>query len=337
MAAGYILVRDEARPIADECVRCPSGSYSTEKATYPDARSPGALFVSDSSAALSLCVDCNWLKSSCAGGADVTPAAGYWRPPNQNGTKRRATGISGSSGNQTLEVELITCNPAERCLEGGTCVKGMRGPVCGLCEDDFAMGSKELCIPCPKSKSMAFQIGGVAVSFFVFCVAYYLILLRPLLSEDSQPDDDDKGNPMDTRAMRACYGAGLWNWCMSIGSVKLALGPFRYVYKRLVELLVWIVASFLKNSGAEIIKVLISFMQVSGSFLSSYSIKVGVWHGGTISRYCRCDVRERIYASCAARVQPRTTRSCPWTDARAHTHTHTHTHTHSGHPQSRVC
>ena len=40
--------------------------------------------------------------------------------------------------------ELITCVPAERCLKGGKCVKGMHGPVCGLCDKDHVMGSKDL-------------------------------------------------------------------------------------------------------------------------------------------------------------------------------------------------
>ena len=59
VTARYILVRDEARPSADECVRCPSGSYSTEKATYPTNMSNGSASVSNSSVVRSLCVDCS--------------------------------------------------------------------------------------------------------------------------------------------------------------------------------------------------------------------------------------------------------------------------------------
>ena len=72
-------------------------------------------------------------------------------------------------------------------LKGGKCVKGMHGPVCVLCDKDYAMGSKDLCIPCPESMSMAFQSGSAVVSVFTFCVACYLVLLQPLVSGDNQP------------------------------------------------------------------------------------------------------------------------------------------------------
>ncbi len=263
VTAGYILVRDEARPSADECVRCPSGSYSTEKATYPTSA-----FVRDSSVVRSRCVDCNFLKSECAGGADVTPIAGFWRPPNQSSLVRRANGATGT----LTTVELITCVPAERCLKGGKCVKGMHGPVCGLCDKNYAMGSKDLCIPCPESLSMALQIGGAVVVIFIFCVAYYLVLLRPLFSGDNKPGGKDKIN---REASALSYsGAGLWSWCMTQPCLKVVFKPFRILFKKMLEYLLFFIAGFLKNSGSEIVKVVISFMQVSGTFLSSYSIKV---------------------------------------------------------------
>jgi len=272
VTAGYILVRDEARPSADECVRCPSGSYSTEKATYPTTMSNGTASVSDSSLVRSLCVDCNFLKSECAGGADVTPIEGFWLPPNQSSSVRRANGATGTGGTLST-VELITCVPAERCLKGGKCVKGMHGPVCGLCDKDYAMGSKDLCIPCPESMSMAFQIGGAVVSVFIFCVAYYLVLLRPFFSGDNKPDGKDKIKREASALSNS--GMGLWTWCMTQPSLKVVFKPFRILYKKVLEYVLFFVAGFLKNSGSEIVKVVISFMQVSGTFVSNYSIKVG--------------------------------------------------------------
>jgi hypothetical protein len=61
VTARYILVRDEARPSADECVRCPSGSYSTEKATYPTNMSNGSASLS---AIPALCDPFAWIATS---------------------------------------------------------------------------------------------------------------------------------------------------------------------------------------------------------------------------------------------------------------------------------
>ena len=271
--AGYILVRDEAIPEADECVKCPRGSYSVLEARYPNAGdpSPGKLVVPTASSAVSLCVPCNLRKSSCAGGADVSPKKGYWRPSVTKFHDRRQTAQS-----DTAEVELIPCIPASRCLGGGNCAEGMYGPVCGLCQDGFAMGSDDLCIACPKSKSVSFRIGIGVVGSFIFFTFYYTIVLRPFFKDDS--DSDPEGSESQScqilpRSMSAfCEASGI-DRLLKLHGVQLILRPLRYVLKKMWERSIFAVSSFLQNSGAEVIKVIISFLQVSGTFLSNYSIK----------------------------------------------------------------
>ena len=111
------------------------------------------------------------------------------------------------------------------------------------------------------------------VSVFTFCVACYLVLLRPLFSGDNQPGGQDKIKREASALSNS--GTGLWNWCMTQPSLKVVFKPFRILYKRVLEYVLFFVAGFLKNSGSEIIQVVISFMQVSGTFVSNYSIKVG--------------------------------------------------------------
>ena len=276
---GYILVRNEDRPETDECVLCPRGKYSTQPSFYPREGTPGARYVTDSSLALSFCIECNWIKSTCAGGSDVTPKAGFWYPAahmNSTNSRRQAT----ESLNESLQVELIACNPAERCLRGGVCAAGMHGPVCGVCKDGFAMGSKDLCIACPKSKRLTMQIVGVTVLVGLFCVAYYFILLQPLL----RADDDQVDKPQSISPLWHYLGRKIsviaeimrLEAFMELSVMKVVARFFSAVFERIHDFMVFCAASFLKNNGSEMVKVIISFMQVSGSFLSGYPIK---WPG----------------------------------------------------------
>jgi hypothetical protein len=115
--AGYILVRDHDQPESDECVQCPAGKYSTKKATYSEFGDVlHTLVVTRASLALSLCQECNWLRSKCSGGDDVTPIRGFWRAPLANVSGRRQLGPSSSldtsNSSEDLaatKVELFPC------------------------------------------------------------------------------------------------------------------------------------------------------------------------------------------------------------------------------------
>jgi hypothetical protein len=99
------------------------------------------------------------------------------------------------------------------------------------------------------------QCCGAVVSVFTFCVAYYLVLLRPLFSGGNPPGG--KGKIKREAAALSNSGTGLWNRCMTQPSLKVVFKPFRILYKRVLEYVLFFVAGFLKNSGSEIVKVVI--------------------------------------------------------------------------------
>ena len=80
------------------------------------------------------------------------------------------------------------------------------------------------------------------VSVFTFCVACYLVLLRPLFSGDNKPDGKDKIKREASALSNS--GMGLWTWCMTQPSLKVVFKPFRILYTRVLEyVLFWLRAS----------------------------------------------------------------------------------------------
>ena len=92
---GYVLVRNEARPVADQCVACPSGKYLASNSSA----AAGRLVVLDAATAPGLCLDCV-VGATCLGGADVVAAPGYFvvSYPVTVATERRA-----SAGQEALK------------------------------------------------------------------------------------------------------------------------------------------------------------------------------------------------------------------------------------------
>jgi hypothetical protein len=231
------------------------------------------LNVSAASVATSLCVECNFRKSTCLGGSHISPRPGYWTMT-VNATGRRDFDSSVSAGgesasNQGSIVSIVPCDPAKRCLEGGKCAKGMQGPICGLCQERYGMQSGGLCIPCPKTLSAVYQIAGGILVFSVFCIAYYYSLLQPLFQDENAPETGQERGQSVFRCMSAAYEALNLQWFLNLPVVKVLLMPFEFIREQLVLLF----AAYLRNSGPEVIKVMISFMQVAGTFLSDYSVK----------------------------------------------------------------
>ena len=155
----------------------------------------------------------------------------------------------------------------------------MGGVLCGVCQPDWAMSSSGLCLKCPEDTE-GLQLGLALVALLFFLLGYYLFVMRPLLVRDTSEEEEGTTTSAGGNDWLSC-ARGLSMMAESTGLMRVAnsrmgpilAAPFVIVARWVEEKLVYLLASFLKNSGAEVFKVLISFAQVSGSFMSNYSIK----------------------------------------------------------------
>ena len=101
--AGYVLVRDEARPAADECVACPASKYLVGNSSA----AAGRLVVTSAAAAPGLCLECV-AGAVCRGGAEVVAQAGYWvaADPAAIAAERRA-GVPGQQQLTALQCAQL--------------------------------------------------------------------------------------------------------------------------------------------------------------------------------------------------------------------------------------
>jgi len=158
------------------------------------------------------------------------------------------------------------------------CAEGMGGALCGICEPTWVMSSTDFCVQCPKDVA-GLQFGVALVLVTAFLLLYYVFVLRPLLVDSTR--EEGEGATTTTRtggraSFAECVRGASWlaeatglKRVINSRMGQMLAAPFIGVYERIVLL----VAAFLNNSGAEVLKVLISFAQVSGSFLRNYSIK----------------------------------------------------------------
>ena len=161
------------------------------------------------------------------------------------------------------------------------CTEGMGGVLCGICKPNWAMSSSGLCLQCPEDVA-AFQISLGLVAALIFLLVYCLFVLRPFFVDEARQQQEEETSTTSTggserhlcvRGVASMFEATGLMRVVNSRMAQMLAAPFVFVVRKIEEQLVFLLAAFLKNSGAEVFKVLISFAQVSGSFLSNYSIK----------------------------------------------------------------
>ena len=235
---GFIMVRDDSEngrmAFLDACVECQPSTYSLVGArivssdhcvwtgetdqpykcqdtnllrivAFDDETSFGA-WTSSPALALQLCISCP-VGADCPGGSSVIPQLGFWRDQILTGNVSRRT-----LENLSIVATILQCPPGA-CLQNGTCVDGRTGPICGICEDGWAMASNK-CLQCPTDKQaydaekIAIAVGGsIAVLAILFVFS-----LKPLFEQDDssnatpnedQDSDSDSGDDGDFPSVSA--------------------------------------------------------------------------------------------------------------------------------------
>ena len=153
--------------VVNQCVECPSGSYS---------------FSTNQAAQ---CTPCPPNTDSCSG-ATINVSPGYWRPsvysnvflqcPFPNG----CIGGNGSSNNNNMAGSQTTRNRRLTDVDGKNngCAVGYEGPLCGVCSSGFFLnlGSKE-CQPC-RGNGPGQIASLVLVPFFLLVFAFSTVLVK---------------------------------------------------------------------------------------------------------------------------------------------------------------
>jgi hypothetical protein len=133
------------------------------------------------------------------------------------------------------------------------------------------MDSTSTCIDCGQEKVTAIRTSIGIVVLALFCGLYYkccladLVQGEPLLEQSREDTDQTRGCLRSAAAAVACL--------MNVKAVQLCSRPFRYLARKFAALIIFILSRFLQHHGTEIIKILISFAQVSGTFATKYSVQ----------------------------------------------------------------
>lgn len=159
---GFVLVRQDADAIFDECLPCPAFTYALVEATWDpkvcialvqflrrgvvsgtdsEARAavlPQVLVAASADRAVSLCHDCHF-GATCEGENKVTTRENFWRLP-QDWQARRADGDGEERASASPVLDIYEC-PKHACKVGGVCSEGRdpASPVCGSCMEGYAL------------------------------------------------------------------------------------------------------------------------------------------------------------------------------------------------------
>ena len=141
------------------------------------------------------------------------------------------------------------------------------------------MDSTSTCIPCGKGKVTAIRSVMGLVFLAMFLALYYNFCLKDLLQSDTLSEQADDTDQHDNTYFRsaASLAASASAHLIQFKVVQLCVRPFQYLVRKVTGFFIVILSWFLNNHGSEILKILISFGQVSGTFATNYSIQ---WPSG---------------------------------------------------------
>eukprot|EP00960_Hanusia_phi_P001713 49571-Hanusia_phi.AAC.2 len=155
--AGYYPIRDNSKPVKDDCVPCIFGTYSLS-----------SISVGQSAA----CIPCP--KSvACLGGMDLRAKPGYFIVLRQ----RSSEGRTGTRSELTL-VPYRCITPA--CLDNNTCAQGYLGVACGFCNETvdekglrwLRVGIK--CVQCARDQpTVAFAVSISMIGLFFWLSVFW--------------------------------------------------------------------------------------------------------------------------------------------------------------------
>lgn len=177
-----------------------------------------------------------------------------------------------------LPAIFFKCSIEHACKADNLCHPDHRGPLCGLCQPGLGMDSSSTCIECGEEKVAVIRAVSGTIFLALFCAAYYRFCLRDLFSEHSEPlsensqDNSDQQTGICSRS-GAALATSASRCLMKFRAAQLCVHSFNYVARKFTGFIIVLLSGFLRNSGSEVIKVLISFAQVSGTFATQYSVQ----------------------------------------------------------------
>ena len=255
--AGYIPYRDDTYPDQDHCSPCPENTYLLQPASIKSNLS---------------CFLCP-VGGICEGTNIVRAQYDYWRKDTDGGRRRVISSQNAFQPNEIIQAEIFRCPPGA-CLGNNICSNNATGPVCGICLPGWAFTSRG-CFECPSEDYIA-PIRNIAIAIlcFLFCIVWY---------------------HMSWRALYPKLFTLSWIYNTSGRVLVLCFGNFVHLENATstaAEIAAKIRSLASLMSGLKItqhIKILISYFQVAGSFISFHVqwpqlfVNMMVWFKGTFN------------------------------------------------------
>mmetsp|Transcript_3588 Transcript_3588/g.7259 ORF Transcript_3588/g.7259 Transcript_3588/m.7259 type:complete len:1072 (+) Transcript_3588:1669-4884(+) len=262
---GHVLVRDDTLgAIADQCIQCSFGKYSAIEARYPDV-----MRAEQVQAAGELCRLCE-PGAACPGGNVLIPNKGFWLLPQDRSkvSAERQSEHTGLAGGDP-RVKVYRC-PLNACEEGGSCVAGRTGRICGLCEEGYAV-SGMVCQKCSGFSSNTSQYTALGVGVALFLLLWYYLSWQPYFARNEEPQscEAEGGEEAPTQ----CFG-----------SERLG-GLMGFVQTKMRNVLLW----WLDSNIMDYLKIFITFWQITSTYQVNMMIEwpgelKKIWEMGSVFR-----------------------------------------------------